>query len=160
MCPKLVMTKKGRNSLADLEGLIYRVRKDLGMTQAQFAHEMGVSVTTVARWETRTRRPDKWKLRHMLLKLPPGQAASLVEAAIGQTREEVLAELGATAEMRDVSPDDDLLRSFNDASIGLNLLYEAARAGHTGARHVLADLADRINKRAGDWRQMKYVKLK
>lgn len=154
------MTKKRRTSQADLEGLIYRVRKDLGMTQAQFAHEMGVSVTAAARWEACARRPDRWKLRHMLLKLPPGPAASLIEEAIGQTREEVLAEFGASAGVREVSPDDDLLRSFNDASIGLNLLYEAARAGHRGARQVLADLADRINKRAGDWRQMKYLKLK
>jgi len=53
---------------------------------------------------------------------------------------------------------EDLLRQYNDAVTGINILYEAAEAGHSGAVDTLRDLADQINRRAGDWRRMKYLK--
>jgi hypothetical protein len=47
---------------------------------------------------------------------------------------------------------------YSDAAEGLNLVWEAAMGGHAGARTVLADLADKLTARGGDWRRMKYVK--
>jgi len=54
--------------------------------------------------------------------------------------------------------EEELLRLYSDAATGINLLYEAAAAGSKGARTVLADLADKLTTRGGDWRRMKYLK--
>jgi hypothetical protein len=54
--------------------------------------------------------------------------------------------------------EEEILRLYSDAVEGLNLVWEAAMAGHTGAREVLADLADKLATRGGNWRQMKYIK--
>jgi hypothetical protein len=53
--------------------------------------------------------------------------------------------------------EEEILLLYSDAVEGLNLVWEAAMAGHTGAREVLADLADKLATRGGNWRQMKYI---
>ena len=54
--------------------------------------------------------------------------------------------------------EEEILRLYSDAAEGLNLVWEAAMAGHAGAKTALADLADRLATRGGDWRQMKYFR--
>lgn len=56
--------------------------------------------------------------------------------------------------------DPELVLYYNDAVLGIELLFEAACSGHPGARESLRALADQINRRAGDWRRMKYIKVK
>ena len=38
---------------------IRTIRAELGYSQAELARRMGVTVTTVSRWETGLRRPDR-----------------------------------------------------------------------------------------------------
>jgi putative transcriptional regulator len=39
--------------------LIRRLRRDLGLTQEDFAHELGITVGTVNRWENGRFRPSR-----------------------------------------------------------------------------------------------------
>jgi transcriptional regulator with XRE-family HTH domain len=150
----------------ELAAMVARAREDLGMTQAAFGRMVGVSVTTVARWETGQREPEKWTLIPVLLKLKPGPLASMFEARIGHTREEMLADLlgngyrGTDAKGRIVlkkADDPELLQYFDLAVGALNLLYETALAGWSGAKTVLRDEAERLVKRGAQWRDAKYA---
>ena len=38
---------------------VQQARRSLGMTQQEFAHRLGVAVSTVARWETGVNRPSR-----------------------------------------------------------------------------------------------------
>ncbi len=53
--------------------------------------------------------------------------------------------------------DERALLYFNLSVDALNLIYEAAVDGHDGALEVLADLADKLSTRGGDWHQMIYL---
>ncbi len=48
------------------------------------------------------------------------------------------------------SEDVEVIRYYNDAAIGLEMLYQAARIGAPGAKEQLRDLAERITVRAGN----------
>lgn len=50
------------------------------------------------------------------------------------------------------SDDVDLARYYNDALIGIEMLYETAAAGSCGAKVILRDIAERIVIRAAAWR--------
>jgi transcriptional regulator with XRE-family HTH domain len=156
---------KERRRDEELAAMVSRAREDLGMTQAGFATMLGVSVTTVARWEGGTREPEKWTLIPILLKLKPGPLASMFEARIGRTREEMLADLlgngyrGTDAKgqiLLKKADDPELLQYFDLAVGALNLLYETALAGRSGAKTVLRDEAERLVKRGAQWRDAKY----
>ena len=41
------------------------IRKQLGMTQEQFAHELGVSFTTVSHWESGRFKPSPMAVRNI-----------------------------------------------------------------------------------------------
>ena len=43
----------------DVGGLVRTLRRDLDMTQEEFAHELGITVGTVNRWENGRFRPSK-----------------------------------------------------------------------------------------------------
>jgi transcriptional regulator with XRE-family HTH domain len=73
---------------------IKKIRKDMGLTVAQFATYMGISPQTVDTWEMGTRNPDNYKLttlyklRERLDQLPPKEipqftAGLKVAGAIG-----------------------------------------------------------------------------
>jgi transcriptional regulator with XRE-family HTH domain len=51
---------------ADIPTLVKRLRKQLGLTQAQFARELGVSLSTVNQWENARRRPQPVLLERLL----------------------------------------------------------------------------------------------
>jgi hypothetical protein len=51
------------------------------------------------------------------------------------------------------SDEVELARLYNCAATALNILYEASVAGRRGAKEALHDEADRLLRRAGDWRR-------
>jgi transcriptional regulator with XRE-family HTH domain len=52
--------------MADIPALVKRLRKRLGLTQEQFAHELGVTFSTVNQWENGRRRPQPFLLKRLL----------------------------------------------------------------------------------------------
>jgi DNA-binding transcriptional regulator YiaG len=43
----------------DMSDFVRRLRRQLGMTQEEFAHALGITVGTVNRWENKRFRPSK-----------------------------------------------------------------------------------------------------
>lgn len=56
--------------------LVKRLREQLGLTQEQFAREVGVSFSTVNQWENGRRRPQPF-LQRRLLELEEGLPSRL-----------------------------------------------------------------------------------
>ena len=50
----------------DIPALVKRLRQRLGLTQEQFAHELGVTFSTVNQWENGRRRPQPFLRKHLL----------------------------------------------------------------------------------------------
>lgn len=46
--------------------LVKRLRKRMGLTQEQFAQEVGVTFSTVNQWENGHRRPQPYLLKRLL----------------------------------------------------------------------------------------------
>lgn len=46
--------------------LVRRVRERMGLTQEQFAQEVGVSFSTVNQWENGRRRPQPYLMKRLL----------------------------------------------------------------------------------------------
>lgn len=51
---------------ADIRALVRRLRERMGLTQEQFAREVGVSFSTVNLWENGHRRPQPYLLKRLL----------------------------------------------------------------------------------------------
>jgi len=67
--------------------LVKGLREQLGLTQEQFAHEVGVTFSTVNQWENGRRRPQPFLLKRLL-----EMEAAWVEGSAGRlTREEAQA---------------------------------------------------------------------
>lgn len=116
------------------------------------AKRLGLSLNGYRRWEYGTTSPRAKSLLKLIALCPNAET----RAAFGVKFE--TANLHGKAHL--TAADEERLRYYNDAVTGVNLLYEAAQAGHKGAWETLRYLADIINKHAGDWRRMKYSKLK
>ncbi len=118
------------------------------------ARKLGCTLGAYSKWERGDRTPGgEWVLK--ILVLCPDEKT---RAAFGLKPETVNARRTVKSLDRVSEEQEELLRHYNDAVTGINILYEAAAAGHSGATDALRDLTDRINKRAGDWRRMKYLK--
>jgi len=52
--------------MADIPALVKGLRQLLGLTQKQFARELGVSFSTVNQWENARRRPQPARLQRLL----------------------------------------------------------------------------------------------
>jgi hypothetical protein len=52
----------------------------------------------------------------------------------------------------------DLDRMFNDAAIGLNLIYDAAATGHEGAKEILRAESERLFTRGAQWCDLQHLK--
>jgi transcriptional regulator with XRE-family HTH domain len=68
--------------MADIPTLVKRLRKQLGLTQAQFAWELGVACSTVNQWGNARRRPQPVllaRLRKMKTSLSQGSSDHLTE---------------------------------------------------------------------------------
>lgn len=50
----------------DIPALVKGLRERLGLTQEKFAHEVGVTVSTVNQWENGRRRPQPFLLKRLL----------------------------------------------------------------------------------------------
>jgi putative transcriptional regulator len=50
----------------DIPALVKGLRRRLGLTQEQFAHEVGVTFSTVNQWENGRRRPQPFLLKRLL----------------------------------------------------------------------------------------------
>lgn len=50
----------------DIPALVKGLRERLGLTQEQFAHEVGVTFSTVNQWENGRRRPQPFLLKRLL----------------------------------------------------------------------------------------------
>ena len=50
----------------DISGLVKRLRERMGLTQEQFAREVGVTFSTVNQWENGHRRPQPYLLNRLL----------------------------------------------------------------------------------------------
>lgn len=119
------------------------------------ARKLGVSLRGYTQWERGETYPRGKRLLQLLALCPDDQTR---QSLFGLRPEALSPPRPRPMGRKPTSEQEDLLRHYNDAVTGINLLYEAADAGHEGARRELEYLADLINKRAGDWRRMKYLK--
>jgi len=143
-----------RVATQDISTALMKLRNTLGETQEGMARRLGCTLGAYSKWERGERTPGgEWLLK--ILALCPDEATRSAFGVKGKGSTDRRSRLisAQTAEAQ-----DDLLRQYSDAVTGINILCEAAQAGHPGAADALRDLADRINKRAGDWRRMKYLK--
>jgi len=137
-------------------------RQRIGKSQEGLARELGCSSGTVSRWERGKRTPGgKWFQK--LLALWPEEAQGLL------TFKSEISNLQSPAPAKAMArklpaprneEQEELLRLYSDASRGLELLWEAAMAGSGAAKNLLANFADKLTTRGGDWRRMKYFKAK
>ncbi len=52
--------------MVNVPGLVKYLRAQLGLTQEQFAHEVGVTFSTVNQWENGRRRPQPFLLKRLI----------------------------------------------------------------------------------------------
>lgn len=50
----------------NIPGLVKRLRERMGLTQEQFAREVGVTFSTVNQWENGRRRPQPFLLKRLV----------------------------------------------------------------------------------------------
>lgn len=130
------------------------VREALGETQEGMARRLGVSLSGYKFWESGDRTPSAgWILKLQAL-CPDSDTRSLFGLKPVSTHPDHPGGSGRKL----TEEQEEILRNYNDAATGINILFEVAEAGHRGAAEALRKLADEINKRAGDWRRMKYLK--
>lgn len=51
---------------ADVRAMVKRLRERMGLTQEQFAQELGVTFSTVNQWENGHRHPQPYLLKRLL----------------------------------------------------------------------------------------------
>jgi len=71
----------------DVPALVKGLRERLGLTQEQFAHEVGVTFSTVNQWENGRRRPQPFLLKRLM----EIEATSRKDSAFGISRGEAQA---------------------------------------------------------------------
>jgi len=156
---------------------IKSVRLGLGLTQVAFAQEIGVAPSTVQKWEEDQTRPTEWAIQkiselcsvkglsvdHLKSQISnPGRSATKpIKKALAATRPKpAISNLRSAAPRQgDLTPDqEERLRRFSNAMVGLQLIYDAAEAGAEGADELLKHLEDQLTARGGDWRRVKYMR--
>jgi len=154
-------------------------RGRLGLSRGRFARLLGCSDAAVSQWERDVRRPNEIAIERMRqlardqgIPEPFGEKSQISDfqppAAVRPARESRLP-TGLKSEISNpkstpgnqphMTPEqNERLRHFSDAMTGLQLVYEAAEAGHAAADELLRDLADKLAVRGGDWQRMKYMR--
>ena len=126
----------------------------LGTSRDPGDQRLGVSLGGYKFWESRDRTPSAgWILRLQAL-CPDNE----IRARFGLKAEALNPDSAGSSGRKLSEEQEELLRTYNDAATGINILDDVAEAGHHGAAEALRKLADQITKRAGDWRRMKYLK--
>jgi transcriptional regulator with XRE-family HTH domain len=126
----------------------------MGETQEGMARRLGVSLSGYKFWEAGSRTPSAgWILKLQAL-CPNEETRGLLSLRFEAPRADPKRE--SDRELTEVQ--EKILRDYNDAATGLNILYEVADAGNRGAAEALRKFAEQINKTAGDWRRMKYLR--
>ena len=54
-----------KNCEKDISGVVKKLRKDIGLTQEQFAAKIGVTVSTVNRWEMGRSKPQPLAIKQI-----------------------------------------------------------------------------------------------
>ena len=166
-------------STAFLGTEIKSVRLGLGLTQVAFAYEIGVAPSTVQKWEEDQTRPSEWAIQKISelcsvkgllidhlksdISNPEPSAAEPIKKAPTATRPKSgISNLRSAApKQQDLTPEqEERLRRFSNAMVGLQLIYDAAEAGAEGADELLKHLEDQLTARGGDWRRVKYMRLR
>ena len=136
---------------------ILSLRKRLGLTQLQLSQRLGgFDPEYIRRWERGKVIPSGEIILALLQLCPDEESRALfgLKSPISNPK--------SATPVRAPAPGDDaeLVRYFNDGATGLDILYEAAAAGHPGAKEALRNEADRLVRRATEWRDFKYKKMK
>ncbi len=129
------------------------VRNALGETQEGMARRLGVSLSGYKFWESGDRTPSAgWIIKLQALCPDEDTRALFGGGPVNSPYHRPRPGRKLTEEQ------EEIVRNYNDAATGINILFEVADSGHRGAAEALRRLADEINKRAGDWRRMKYFR--
>jgi transcriptional regulator with XRE-family HTH domain len=59
-------SKRSLMETAEIQALVKRLRDRMGLTQEQFAREVGVTFSTVNLWENGHRRPQPYLMKRLL----------------------------------------------------------------------------------------------
>lgn len=119
--------------MINIPGLVKDLRERSGLTQEQFAHEVGVTFSTVNQWENGRRRPQPFLLKRLLE----------MEVALGEAPANRLTKGGAqafrrrwqtvNAAEREELASTPMIQKFHQLSA---LLMSASKLGWTAAPAV------------------------
>lgn len=116
--------------MVNITALVKRLRERLGLTQEQFAHEVGVTFSTVNQWENGRRRPQPFLLKRLLEMegaLGGGSAARLTRGEAQAFKKRWEAVNAAEREELAATP---VAHKFRQLAV---LLASAGKLGWTGA---------------------------
>jgi transcriptional regulator with XRE-family HTH domain len=135
---------------------VLSLRKKLGWSQEKLAREIGCNggSGTVRQWEKNRRRINLLALQKMIDLSPDEETRLLFDP--GRILSSEVGQSAKPSPQPRTDPELEVLASV--CLDGVNLVYEAAAAGHEAAREVLRDLADKLVTRGGNWRRMKYLR--
>jgi transcriptional regulator with XRE-family HTH domain len=130
----------------NIRALVKGLRERLGLTQEQFAHEVGVTFSTVNQWENGRRRPQPFLLKRLLeieATLEEGSASRLTKAEAQKFKRRWEAVNAAEREELRSTPVDHKFRQV--AAL-------LASAGKLGWTEPLAVEEDQVRQR---WAQLR-----
>jgi DNA-binding transcriptional regulator YiaG len=133
--------------------------------QKEMAASLGVSLDVYRNWENGRSLPDAVEMLTLLSFCPEDEMRGLfgLKSQISDLKSPAPQPAKATPRKLPAPQNEEqeqILRLYSDAAQGLDFIWEAAMAGEAGAKTLLADLADKLTTRGGDWRRIKYLKFK